>query len=81
MWNLGLDQINFSSFADISVMINVYQLPAKYSASFEIPEEGTCALEQKLREAERAKRRGNMDHRVIWNSKYLKMLQEKLFFV
>lgn len=40
-------------------------------------EEGTSVLEQKLREAERAKCPGNMDHRVIWNSICLKILQEK----
>lgn len=55
----------------------LYQLPAKYSTSSEIPEEGTCVLEQKLREAERAKCPGNMDHSLIWNSNCLKMLQEK----
>jgi len=55
----------------------LYQLPAKYSASFEIPKEGARVLEQKLRAADRAKCSGNMDHRVIWNSSCLKILREE----
>lgn len=61
----------------LSQYMFLYQLPAKYSASFDVPEQGTCVLEQKLREAKRARCPGNTDHTVIWKSSGLKMLQER----
>lgn len=74
---LGTGPNHFSSFADtLSQQMFLYQLPASYSASFKIPEEGTCVLEQKLRKAERAEYPGNVDLRAIWSTNCLEMLQE-----